>query len=56
MVRKINKRSVYYIKSFVNSVGLSDAGIALLTYFQHYHCVTRKGQNDNVESCRVVFL
>ena len=56
MVRKINKRSVYYIKSFVNSVGLSDAGIALLTYFQHYHCVTRKGQHDNVESCRVVFL
>lgn len=32
MVRKINKRSVYYIKSFVNSVGLSDAGIALFTY------------------------
>ena len=38
MVRKINKRSVYYIKSFVNSVGLSDAGIALFTYLQHYHC------------------
>ena len=56
MVRKINKRSVYYIKSFVNSVGLSDAGIALFTYLQHYHCVTREGQNDNVESCRVVFL
>ena len=61
MVRKINKRSVYYIKSFVNSLGLSDAGIALFTYFANIiivpgHCVTRKGQNDNVESCRLVFL